>query len=138
VDYQTKGKIERSNRYLKKSSKMKIENNIEFPLQKDQQLVLIAPHHDDTILGAGHFILEAKRLGVLTTVTDTIVCCSRTNFFENYQEGLLSEEQVTEVTHARIKEDTLGCNSLFDGWRSWRQAIAGEWDAPLRLYVGKK
>ena len=117
---------------------MKIENNIDFPLQKGQQLVLITPHHDDTILGAGHFMLEAKKLGVLTTVTDVIVCCSRTNFFENYQEGLLSEEQVTEVTYARIKEDTLGCNALFDGWRNWRQAIVGEWDAPLRLYVGKK
>jgi LmbE family N-acetylglucosaminyl deacetylase len=117
---------------------MNIENNIDFPLQKGQQLVVIAPHHDDTILGAGHFILEAKKRGVLTTTTEVIVCCSRTNFFANYQANLLSEEQVTEVTYARIKEDILGCNALFDGWANWRQAIAGEWDAPLRLYTGRK
>jgi LmbE family N-acetylglucosaminyl deacetylase len=117
---------------------MKIEDNIDFPLQKGQQLVVIAPHHDDTILGAGHFILEAKQRGVLTSTTETITCCSRTNFFANYQAGLLSEEQITEVTHARIKEDILGCHVLFNGWKNWRQAIAGEWDAPLRLYTGKK
>ncbi|EGT5656619.1 hypothetical protein JD793_002764 [Citrobacter braakii] len=108
----------------------------DFPLKAGQNLILAVPHHDDTILGCGNFIIEAQMLGVLTTVTRCFVGCSRTNFFANYQEGLLSEEQIQQVTQARIEEDTFGCNDLFKGSYNWMQGILGEWDAPIRGYSG--
>lgn len=107
-----------------------------FPLKAGDNLILVVPHHDDTILGCGHFIIEALARGVLTTVARSFVSCSRTNFFANYQEGLLSEEQIQRVTQARIEEDTLGCNDLFGSSYSWMQGILGEWDAPIRRYSG--
>jgi len=108
----------------------------EFPLKAGDNLIMVVPHHDDTILGCGNFVIEALARGVLTTVTRVFVSCSRTNFFANYQEGLLSEEQIQRVTQARIEEDTLGCNDLFGGSYNWRQGIIGEWDAPIRGYSG--
>lgn len=107
-----------------------------FPLKAGDNLIMLVPHHDDTILGCGNFVTEALARGVLTTVTRVFVSCSRTNFFANYQEGLLTEEQIQRVTQARIEEDTLGCNDLFGGSYNWRQGIIGEWDAPLRGYTG--
>ncbi|PKE28373.1 hypothetical protein CWS43_22065 [Rahnella sp. AA] len=107
-----------------------------FPMKAGDNLILAVPHHDDTILGCGSFIIKAKALGVLTTVARSFVACSRTNFFANYQEGLLSEEQIQRVTQARIEEDTLGCNDLFSDSYQWMQGILGEWDAPLRGYTG--
>ncbi|ASG90170.1 hypothetical protein DLR11_09300 [Salmonella enterica subsp. salamae] len=107
-----------------------------FPMVAGDNLILFVPHHDDTILGCGHFIIEAQARGVLTTVTRSFVCCSRTNFFANYQEGLLSEEQIQQVTQARIEEDTFGSNDLFNGSYNWMQGIMGEWDAPIRGYSG--
>lgn len=119
---------------------MNINENVsqkEFPLQPGDHLIVVVPHHDDTVLGAGNFILAAQQRKMLQTVTRTYVCCGRTNFFANYQAKALSEEQVQRVTQTRFEEDMLGCNDLFGGSMRWRQGLLGEWDAPCAITKGR-
>ena len=34
-----------------------------FPLKAGDNLIMLVPHHDDTILGCGNFVTEAQEIG---------------------------------------------------------------------------
>ncbi|WP_447835699.1 hypothetical protein [Aeromonas salmonicida] len=105
-----------------------------FPLKKGDKLIVVVPHYDDLVLGCGDFILEAVDKGLLTTVTSTYVCFSRTNYFSNYQKSALADEQVYRASISRLTEDTFALNKIFNGWSNWKQSIMGEFDASLRKH----